>query len=102
MADSNHTTAELDPANEVPPAVGSTGTGSAIGTVDTIAQSLTWTIEWADLTGPVTAAYFHGLAMPDANAGVQVIIGALSGLTSPSAGGTLISPVKFEDLLAGL
>jgi hypothetical protein len=94
--------ADLAPGNEVPPVVGSNGTGSATGTLDTIGQILTWTIQWSDLTGPATGGHFHGPALPDANAGVQVNFGALSGLTSPSIGGTLISQAQIDDLLAGL
>jgi len=64
---------------------GSPGTGSAAITYDDVTNLLSWNITWSGLSGPVTVAHFHGAALPNANAGVQVNFGAISGETGPSA-----------------
>jgi hypothetical protein len=46
--------------------------------------------------------HFHGPAPAGANAGVQVNIGLISGLTSPSIGNTIITALQGTDLLNGL
>ena len=53
------------------------GTGSAgIGTgnisLDTGTNQLSWNIIWSGLTGIAGAMHFHGPALPNQNAGVQV------------------------------
>lgn len=95
--------AVIDGFQEVP-ASGSPGTGSAFGTVDDVSGMLAWNISWGGLlpVGPVTAMHFHGPAPPGTNAGVQVNIGAISGLTSPSIGSATITAAQTADLLAGL
>ena len=45
--------------------------------------------------------HFHGPAMTGETAGVQVNIGDISGLTSPSMGSTVISDEFASQLLAG-
>lgn len=95
-------TATLAPENEVPPVTGSSGFGAASGTIESDSGLLTWSVEWTDLTGEATGAHFHGPATTSANAGVVVDIGAISGLSSPSAGSTTISDVQVSDLLAEL
>jgi hypothetical protein len=92
--------ATINQAQEVPPS-GSLGTGSASGSVDDVSGDLAWNISFAGLTGPVTAMHFHGPAAPGVNAGVQVNIGNISGLSSPSAGSTTITLLQVTDLLAG-
>lgn len=94
-------TASLDGSQEAPSVV-TTGAGAAIGTLDTVSGDLSWTVTFADLIGTPTAMHFHGPAGPGANAGVQVNIGAISGLGSPSVGSTIISSNQVADLLAGL
>lgn len=94
-------TAVLDSSQEVPPSV-SPGSGSATMSFDTVSNLFSWDIAFADLTGPAVAAHFHGPAPPGANAGVQVDIGAISGLTSPMIGSTTITDAQESDLLAGL
>jgi hypothetical protein len=46
--------------------------------------------------------HFHGAADPGTNAGVQVNIGSISGLGSPTAGSTTITGAQGADLVAGL
>lgn len=93
--------ASLDGAQEVP-ASGSTATGSAAITLNDVSKLLSWNISWSGLSGPATAMHFHGPAAPGSNAGVQVNIGAISGLASPSNGSATISAAQATDLLAGL
>ena len=93
--------ATLSGTQEVPPN-GSAGTGSATIVFDDVSNELSWDILFSDLSGPATAAHFHGPAPVGTNAGVQVDIGAVSGLNSPMMGSATISDVQEADLLAGL
>jgi hypothetical protein len=97
-----HWTADLAPENVVPPVMTSSGSGSASGTVDTDSALLTWDISWAGLTGPAIGVHFHGQATPAQNAAVVVNVGAISGLTSPTIGDTVITAPQVAFLLAGL
>mgnify|MGYP002625119415 CR=1 FL=1 len=81
---------------------GSAATGSATATYDDATGEFAWNIQWTPLEGNITVAHFHGPAAPGANAGVQVNFGAISGLTSPSAGSTNITAQQANDLLGGL
>jgi hypothetical protein len=94
--------ATLAPENEVPPVMNSSGSGSASGTVDTNSGLLTWDISWADLTGPAVGAHFHAQATKAQNAPVVVTVGAISGLSSPTIGDTVITAPQVAFLLAGL
>ncbi len=53
--------ADLKAANEVPPTK-SSGTGSVTVTYDSASKKLTWKGTYSGLTGPATAAHFHGPA----------------------------------------
>ena len=77
---------------------GGTGTGSADITLDTGTNLLSWNVSWSGLSGVAVAAHFHGLALPNQNAGIQVGIGA----GSPAISSTFISATQASDLLAGL
>jgi hypothetical protein len=81
---------------------GSAGTGFASMTLDDATNLFSWNISWSGLTGNETVMHFHGPALPDQNAGVQVNFGAISGTSSPSIGSTTISGAQATDLLAGL
>ena len=65
--------AELSGPAEVPPNA-STARGAAAITVDTASRILTWRVEYSGLSGPVSAAHFHGPASQTANAGILVNI----------------------------
>lgn len=91
--------ATLDQAQEVPAPTAVPGAGGvASGTVDTVTGDLTWMITFSGLSGAATGMHFHGPAAPGATAGVQVNIGNISGLTSPSNGSTVISQSQVSDL----
>lgn len=81
---------------------GSPGTGSATMTYDDATGVFSWNISWSGLVGTETFAHFHGPALPNQNAGVQVNFAAISGLASPSIGETMISPAQAADLLNDL
>ncbi len=77
---------------------GSPGTGSATMTFDTATNLFSWNITWQNLNAPAVAAHFHGPALPNQNAGVQVPIG----IVSPEIGNAILTAVQAADLLAGL
>jgi hypothetical protein len=81
---------------------GGTGTGTMTGSIDTNTNLLSWEISWSGLSGTETVMHFHGPALPNQNAGVQVDFGAISGTSSPSIGATNINDTQEADLLAGL
>jgi hypothetical protein len=77
---------------------GSPGTGSAEMTLDDATNLFSWDITWQNLSGPVFAAHFHGPALPNQNAGVQVPIGPVS----PAIGNAVLDAGQAANLLAGL
>ena len=93
--------ANLDGLQEVPP-VDTDATGFAAITYDDISNLLAWAISWTPLESGETGMHFHGPAQPGQTAGIQVDIGAISGLSSPSIGSTMITDEQEADLLAGL
>lgn len=94
-------TASLDGSQEVPP-VDTDGTGSATIQFDPSVNVLFWSIEFSDLSGPATAAHFHGPAAEGANAGVQVNIGEVSGLDSPMEGSAELTSEQASMLVDGM
>ncbi|MGI9517103.1 MAG: CHRD domain-containing protein [Pirellulaceae bacterium] len=90
-------TATLDGLQEVPPNA-STGTGFAAITFNDATSELAWDISWSGLTGGnASAMHFHN-APVGVNGGIVIDIGAISGLTSPSIGSTVISPFLASEL----
>lgn len=81
---------------------GSPGTGSATAQYDDVTGDFSWDISWSGLLSPETVMHFHGPALPNQNAGVQVNFGAISGTTSPSIGSTVINATQGADLLNDL
>lgn len=91
--------AVLAPENEVPPVGGSTGSGLATGTLDTVTTELNWTVTYSGL-GTVTGMHFHS-APAGANGAVVLNIGAISGLSSPSIGSASVGVTGVTTILAG-
>ena len=88
----------LDAKSEVPPNA-SPATGSADVDYDPVTKKLTWTLTYSGLTGPATAAHFHGPADAGKAAGVKVPIpGAAS---SPAEGSATLTDEQAADFLAG-
>jgi hypothetical protein len=77
----------------------SKGTGNAQVTFDTTTKVLTWTVTFDGLTGPATAAHFHGPAAAGANAGVAQLIA--NNPTSPATGTATLDDAKAADLMGG-
>jgi hypothetical protein len=95
-------TATLSPAEEVPPAAESKGTGTAEVRVNTNTNELTWKVTYSGMTGPVTAGHIHGPAARGANAGVVIPFANLSGTGPTAEGKATITPAQYGDLAAGL
>jgi hypothetical protein len=90
--------ATLDAKSEVP-ANASTGTGTADIDYDAATKKLSWKVTYSGLTGPATAAHFHGPADPTKNAGVMVPIPGIA--NSPAEGSATLTDAQASDLLAG-
>ncbi len=90
--------ATMDGKAEVPPNA-STGSGDVLASLDTSSKQLSYTITFFGLSGPATAAHFHGPAAPGANAGVAVPIG--TNPTSPVTGSVTLTDAQMADLQAG-
>jgi CHRD domain len=90
--------AELKGATEVPPNT-SAGSGSVTATFDPATKQLSWEGSYSGLSGPATAAHFHGPAEPGKNAGVAVPIAPA---TSPLKGTATLTDAQANDLMAGL
>jgi hypothetical protein len=89
--------ASLNGASEVPPNQ-SAGTGTVTATYDTATKELSWNGDYSGLSGPATAAHFHGPAAPGKNAGVAVPI---KPSTSPFTGSATLTDNQAADLMAG-
>jgi len=89
--------AMLSGAEEVPP-VETGGTGSANVTWNSETKELSWSIDFAGLSGPAAAAHFHGPADPGANAGPVITI---EDLESPSEGTATLTDEQAADLAGG-
>ncbi|QQO23021.1 CHRD domain-containing protein [Bradyrhizobium diazoefficiens] len=90
--------ATLSGKSEVP-ATTSSGTGTADLDYDAASKKLSWTITYSGLSGPVTAAHFHGPAEPGKNAGVAVAIP--NATSSPVKGSATLTEAQAADLLGG-
>ena len=87
----------LSGASEVPP-VNTAGSGTVEARFDKTTQVLSWKVSFTGLSGPATAAHFHGPALPGGNAGVVI---PFTGSTSPIEGSATLTPTQAADLLAG-
>lgn len=105
----------LSSAQENNPANTSSATGTMDVSYSRLSRTLSYTVRWSGLTGPVTAMHIHGIAPAGFNAGVfQNIITSSSGIFTPNAtrfgtSGSVSaslfidgSAVKEADLLNGM
>jgi hypothetical protein len=90
--------ATLDGKSEVP-ATTSSGTGTADLNYDAASKKLSWTVTYSGLSGPATAAHFHGPAEVGKNAGVAVAIP--NAAASPVKGEATLTDAQAADLLGG-
>jgi Cu/Zn superoxide dismutase len=86
---------QMSGAQEVP-AKQSNGTGNATATLN--GNTLEYTVEYNGLSGPATAAHFHGPADAGANAGVVV---PFANAASPIHGTATLNDQQKADLMAG-
>ena len=91
--------ATLKSSAEAPPN-DSKGTGEMAASFDTVSNKLSWTVTYTGLSGPVTAAHFHGPAAVGANAGPVVPIPA-TGLASPIKGEVMLTEAQVKELADG-
>ena len=90
-------TADLKASSQVP-ANDSKGSGALTATYDTAAKKLTYTVNYKDLSGPATAAHFHGPADAKSNAGVVV---PAKDAASPIKGEATLTDAQAKDLADG-
>jgi hypothetical protein len=97
MAASVNLKASLSGKTEVPPNT-SPASGAVTATYDDASKKLTWKGSYKDLSGPATAAHFHGPAPDGKNAGVAIPI-------SPNGpefeGSATLTDAQAKELLAG-
>ncbi len=98
-AETLHFRAPLTTAAEVPAKTGP-GTGTADAMFDTASSRLTYTITYSGLSGPATAAHFHGPASATETAGVVIKVNG--NLASPIRGEALLTHEQAEALEKGL
>jgi len=89
--------ADMKASSEVP-TNDSKGTGSLTATYDEATKKLTWKGTYKDLSGPATAAHFHGPAEAGKNAGVAIPIAPNA---SPFEGSATLTDAQAADLMAG-
>ncbi|WP_370868788.1 CHRD domain-containing protein [Polaromonas sp.] len=91
-------TTQLRAGNEVPPNA-SQGSGSVDAVLNKDTNLFRWKVNYTGLTGPATAAHFHGPAAVGANAGVA--LAWPSPIRSPLEGRATLTQAQAADLLAG-
>jgi hypothetical protein len=92
--------AAMTAAGEVPPTQ-SKGKGELTATYDTTSKKLAWKGSYSDLTGPATAAHFHGPAAAGKNAGVVIPSFAGAAAKSPFEGSATLTDAQAKELLGG-
>ena len=92
--------AQMSAKSEVPPNQ-SAGKGEVTATYDTATKKLSWKGTYSDLTGPATAAHFHGPATAGKNAGVVIPIFAGPTAKSPFEGSATLTDAQAQQLLSG-
>ena len=88
----------LSGASEVPP-VTTAGKGTADVDFDPATKKLSWKLTHSGLSGPATAAHFHGPGEPGKNAGVAVAIP--NAASSPVEGNATLTDAQAADLASG-
>ena len=91
-------TTQMRGGNEVP-ANASTGTGQVDAVLNRDTNLFRWKVSYSGLSGPATAAHFHGPAIVAANAGV--VLPWSGQIASPMEGSATLTAAQAADLLAG-
>lgn len=87
----------MNAASEVPPNM-TRGSGLAEAWLNKDTNVLKYKITFEGLSGPATAAHFHGPAAAGANAGIVV---PFANPASPIEGTATLTPAQAADLMAG-
>ena len=90
--------ADLKGSSQVPSSQTS-GIGTVTVTYDSVTKRLSWKGSYSGLSGPASAAHFHGPAEPGKNAGVAVAIP--NATSSPAEGSAILTDAQAADLKAG-
>jgi hypothetical protein len=94
--------ADMSAASEVPPTQ-SSGKGTLTASYDPATKQLTWEGNFSGLTGPATAAHFHGPAEAGKNAAPAVWISEKGqNLSSPFKGSATLTDAQAGDLEKGM
>ena len=93
------------PAPNIPP--GEIPAGNGMVTLDTVANTIDWVINYEFLTGPIVApgAHFHGPAIPGDTAGVQLFLSdgdPPEPATGQLTGSASITEQQKADIIKGL
>jgi len=99
LADTVNLTANLQPSSEVPP-TSTKGSGTLDATFDSSTKMLNWKVTYQGLTGPATAAHFHGPAGVGVNAPPVVPI-PKDKLESPITGAATLTEAQASELMGG-
>jgi hypothetical protein len=91
-------TARLFGASEVPPTA-SDAVATLEARVDASTRVLTRTVSHSGLSGLITAAHFHGPALPGSNA--PAVVPIKGKLTRPFTGSATLTPPQVADLVGG-
>ena len=101
LSNKYNVTGSASGAQEVP-VVASNGTATIVSTYDADANTLAYTITWADLNDNVNNMHFHGPADPTISAGVAI---AITGWTATKAGtissAATLTETQEAELLGG-
>jgi hypothetical protein len=92
-------TAKLSGHSEIPK-TDSKGTGKLDATFDTVSKELKYTLTFDGLSGPATAAHFHGPATRAQSGGVIAPIGGANP-TSPVSGSVTLTAEQAKALRSG-
>jgi hypothetical protein len=94
--------ADMSAASEVPPTT-SSGKGTLTASYDPATKMLTWEGNFSGLSGPATAAHFHGPAEAGKNAGVAIWISEKGQpFSSPFKGSATLTDAQADDLQKGM
>lgn len=98
--DQTNPSASFDPGATLP-------SGLARVLIDSDAMSITWDVDYQDLTGPIVApgAHFHGPAVQGTNAGVEVFLSngnPPEPATGNLSGSASLDAQQLSDVLGGL
>lgn len=92
--------ANLSGKSEVPPNA-TAGTGEVNAPYDTDTKKLTWNGTYSGLTGPATAAHFHGANPPSPPAGNSKVEVPAPAPASPFSGSATLTDAQAAELMAG-